>query len=130
MTREENAASYIKEHRIKALMNQLAESLIYKQPIDPRGHLIEVLEEMVDARERQVAPSGLLDESNINAIFGLIDVMGKETVALRDALSALEKVGITSDIFGVDPVPKDVFVKRTKEVLEEQQANYIQQQQH
>ena len=76
-----------KEHRIKALMNQLAESLIYKQPIDPRGHLIEVLEEMVDARERQVAPSGLLDESNINAIFGLIDVMGKETVALRDALS-------------------------------------------
>ena len=67
-------------------MRQLAESLIYKQPIDPRGHLIEVLDEMIDAREKGTAPRGLLDESNITAIFGLIDVMGKETIALRDAL--------------------------------------------
>ena len=67
-------------------MRQLAESLIYKQPIDPRGHLIEVLDEMIDSREKGTAPRGLLDESNITAIFGLIDVMGKETIALRDAL--------------------------------------------
>ena len=30
LTREENASLYIKEHRIEALMSQLAESLIYK----------------------------------------------------------------------------------------------------
>ena len=84
-----------------------------------------VLEEMMESRERGAAPKGLLDETNINAIFGLIDVMGKDSIALRDALSALEKVGISSDIFGTDPVTKELFCRRTKEVLEEQQANYI-----
>ena len=46
-------------------------------------------------------------------------------IKIKPSFLALEKVGISTDIFGVDPVPKDVFVKRTKEVLEEQQANYV-----
>merc|ERR1712212_28282 len=124
MTREENAALYMKEHRVEALMQQLAESLIYQQPVDPRAHLIEVLDGLIGSRERGNPPAGLLDVSNITAIFGLIDVMGRGSISLRDALSALEKVGISVDIFQCDPVSKEVFVKRTKEVLEEQQANY------
>ena len=47
------------------------------------------------------------------------------SISLRDAMSALEKVGINKDIFGCDPVPKEVFIRRTKEVLEEKQANYV-----
>ena len=47
------------------------------------------------------------------------------SISLRDALSALDKVGINKDIFGCDPVPKEVFIRRTKEVLEEKQANYV-----
>ena len=82
-------------------MKQLAESLIYRQPIDPRGHLIEVIEEMIEARERGAAPRGLLDETNINAIFGLIDVMGKETIALRDALSVSRQRCLTNSYFSL-----------------------------
>merc|ERR1711931_571359 len=99
-TREESAANYIKEHRIEALMNQLAESLIYKQPIDPRAYLVDLLQELIEAREKNTPPSGLLDRTNITAIFGLIDIMGRGS--LRDAMSALEKVGINKDIFGCD----------------------------
>ena len=47
------------------------------------------------------------------------------SISLRDALSALDKVGINKDIFGCDPVPKETFIRRTKEVLEEKQANYV-----
>ena len=93
-TREESAANYIKgnlanesykikiiqmisEHRIEPLMNQLAESLIYKQPIDPRAYLIDLLQELIEAREKNTPPNGLLDRTNIAAIFGLIDIMGR-----------------------------------------------------
>lgn len=106
-------------------MNQLAESLIYKQPIDPRAYLIDLLQELIEAREKNTPPNGLLDRTNIAAIFGLIDIMGRGSISLRDALSALDKVGINKDIFGCDPVPKEVFIRRTKEVLEEKQANYV-----
>ena len=65
------------EHRIEPLMNQLAESLIYKQPIDPRAYLIDLLQELIEAREKNTPPNGLLDRTNIAAIFGLIDIMGR-----------------------------------------------------
>ena len=58
-------------------MNQLAESLIYKQPIDPRSYLIDLLQELIQSREQNTPTMGLLDESNITAIFGLIDIMGR-----------------------------------------------------
>merc|ERR1712188_187376 len=125
LTREENANLYIKEHRIEALMSQLAESLIYKQPIDPRAYLVDLLQGLINARENNRAPECLLDSSNIESIFGLIDVMGKGSIALRDALSALEKVGIEKDIFGCNPVPKEIFIKNTRGFLEAQQANFI-----
>ena len=67
----------ILEHRIEPLMNQLAESLIYKQPIDPRAYLIDLLQELIEAREKNTPPNGLLDRTNIAAIFGLIDIMGR-----------------------------------------------------
>ena len=97
-------------------MKQLAESLIYRQPIDPRGHLIEVIEEMIEARERGAAPRGLLDETNINAIFGLIDVMGKETIALRDALSVSRQRCLTNSYFSLQfqyiPILEEVIITR------------------
>ena len=69
--------THISEHRIEPLMNQLAESLIYKQPIDPRAYLIDLLQELIEAREKNTPPNGLLDRTNIAAIFGLIDIMGR-----------------------------------------------------
>merc|ERR1712243_10892 len=115
-TREESAANYIKEHRIEPLMNQLAESLIYKQPIDPRAYLIDLLQELIEAREKNTPPNGLLDRTNIAAIFGLIDIMGRGSISLRDALSALDKVGI--NIFS------DVIQSQKKFLFEEQKKSW------
>ena len=45
--------------------------------MDPRAYLVDLLQGLIESRENNRAPECLLDSSNIESIFGLIDVMGK-----------------------------------------------------
>ena len=45
-------------------MNQLAESLIYNQPLDPRSHVIEVLQQLIEARDAK-APAQVVLTSQL-----------------------------------------------------------------
>ena len=83
-------------------MNQLAESLIYKQPIDPRAYLIDLLQELIEAREKNTPPNGLLDRTNIAAIFGLIDIMGRGRYVLIRVVSYLPNIFkcLEADVLG------------------------------
>jgi len=122
--READALEYIKEHRLDGLFKQLCELLIYNQPIDPRAFLIEQLEKMVATRDNGSDPPTLLDMSNLVAIFGLIDVTQRGSISLSEALSALKKVGIEEDIFQIDPVPREVFIRKTQSALYEMGNNF------
>lgn len=113
--------------------------------------MIEQLQKMVSARDNGDEPPTLLNMSNLVAIFGLIDVTQRgrylsETyitnwfkakhlpyifneccyfsISSSEALSALKKVGIENDIFGMDPVPREVFIRKSQQALHDLGANF------
>ena len=46
------------------------------------------------------------------------------SISRNEALSALKKVGIENDIFGMDPVPREVFIRKSQQALHELGANF------
>ena len=46
------------------------------------------------------------------------------SISLSEALSALKKVGIEEDIFQIDPVPREVFIRKTQSALYEMGNNF------
>nr|XP_056703076.1 EF-hand calcium-binding domain-containing protein 10 [Euleptes europaea] len=111
MDREEEGRRYLEQHKIPDLLHNLSALLLYHRPDKPREFLIQTLEKIKLARITHDYPY-LMDESNLNAMFSVLDTAGEGYITLPQYKGALESMGLTTDdiIYSdVDKITLDVF---------------------
>ncbi|NXP74835.1 EFC10 protein, partial [Ramphastos sulfuratus] len=75
--REQRSLEYLRRQRLPELLQRLAAMLLYHRPERPREFLMQVLEGVKAARRGEGEYPELMDESNLEAMFSLLDVVGQ-----------------------------------------------------
>ncbi|KAE8616295.1 hypothetical protein XENTR_v10008769 [Xenopus tropicalis] len=91
---EMEAEEYLQENRIPELINNLTSLLLYHRPERPREFLIKQLEKLKYARLSDVDYPCLFDDSNLDAIFGILDPAGQGYITGTQYMEALKTLGI------------------------------------
>ncbi|XP_077194269.1 EF-hand calcium-binding domain-containing protein 10 [Paroedura picta] len=96
MDREEEGRRYLEQHKIPDLLHNLSALLLYHRPEKPRHFLIQILEKIKLARVTNDYPY-LMDESNLNAMFAMLDTAGQGYITLPQYKGALQSMGLSTD---------------------------------
>uniref|UniRef100_A0A663EL36 EF-hand calcium binding domain 10 n=1 Tax=Aquila chrysaetos chrysaetos TaxID=223781 RepID=A0A663EL36_AQUCH len=109
---EQEARDYLRRHRIPELLHRLGALLLYHRPERPREFLIRMLERVKAGKRAEGEYPYLMDEANLAAMFGLLDVVGQGHITPAQYREALKTLGLsTEDLqFGDDVnITLDVF---------------------
>ncbi|XP_077018615.1 EF-hand calcium-binding domain-containing protein 10 isoform X2 [Tamandua tetradactyla] len=92
--RECAARRYLEKHRIMELLNHLTSVLLFFQPEKPRDYLIAVLERLRLAKLTGVSFPFFMDNSNIVAMFEMMDTSGRGSISFVQYKEALKTLGL------------------------------------
>ncbi|MEE6481312.1 hypothetical protein FKM82_012828 [Ascaphus truei] len=93
-TREMDAQEYLREHKIMELVNNLTSLLLFHRPERPREFLIKQLEKLKLARLLDGDYPCLFDDSNLDAVFGILDPSGQGHITGTQHMEALKTLGV------------------------------------
>ncbi|CAH8534509.1 unnamed protein product [Dicrocoelium dendriticum] len=93
--RKHEVDTYIREHKLVELFNNLTSLLIYNQPDNPRKFMLETLCRLRESRGLQCEPPSLFTQKNAEAIFDMLDPCEKRAISYKQYCHALETLGIT-----------------------------------
>ncbi|KAM6437576.1 EF-hand calcium-binding domain-containing protein 10 isoform 2-T2 [Liasis olivaceus] len=77
MDRETEGREYLAQHKLPELLYSLTALLLYHQPERPRDFLIKTLEKVKLAKVTNTGYPNLMDESNLDAMFEMLDIAGQ-----------------------------------------------------
>ncbi|KAM5172995.1 EF-hand calcium-binding domain-containing protein 10 [Mantella aurantiaca] len=101
--RAAEAEEYLRENKIMDLVNNLTGLLLYYRPERPREFLISQLEKLKLARLADSGYPCLFDESNVEAVFGILDPAGQGYITGTQYTEALKTLGIDISSFPSPP---------------------------
>ena len=116
-----DAAAYLKEHKIVELFEQLASSIIYEKPSDPKEYIKSYLKQLQGSRNNSdlITPPSLFDETNLISIFGMLDISHSGYIDRVQYLQVMETLGIKK--FNENPagaelnkITRDTFLREAK----------------
>ncbi|XP_071590062.1 EF-hand calcium-binding domain-containing protein 10 isoform X2 [Heliangelus exortis] len=122
---EQRCREYLQRHRIPQLLHRLAALVLYHRPERPREFLIQALEKVKAGRRAEGEYPYLMDEDNLVAMFGLLDVLGQGHITPAQYREALKTLGLsTEDLQLGDDVniTLDVFKDEVKKKMLESWA--------
>ncbi|XP_072257784.1 EF-hand calcium-binding domain-containing protein 10 [Pyxicephalus adspersus] len=108
-SREVECEEYLREHKIIDLVNNLTSLLLYHRPERPREFLISQLEKLKLARIADLDYPCLFDESNVEAVFGMLDPAGQGYITGTQYTEALKTLGI--DITSLPAPPEKITLE-------------------
>ncbi|KAM4746968.1 EF-hand calcium-binding domain-containing protein 10 [Rhinophrynus dorsalis] len=94
VVREVEAEEYLRENKVIELMNNLTSLLLYHRPERPKEFLIDQLKKLKHARLADMDYPCLFDDSNLDAIFGILDPSGQGYITETQYVEALKTLGI------------------------------------
>nr|XP_033815172.1 EF-hand calcium-binding domain-containing protein 10 [Geotrypetes seraphini] len=94
VSREIEAQEYLQRHKVLELMNTLTSLLLFHRPERTREFLINELENLKLARMKDKDYPCLFDESNLNAIFGILDPAEQGFISITQYKEAVKTLGI------------------------------------
>ncbi|XP_042352523.1 EF-hand calcium-binding domain-containing protein 10 isoform X1 [Plectropomus leopardus] len=92
--REKDAADYLKKHKIMELMDNLISMLFFYRPENPREFLVEQLEQLKRSRDSGVPGPNLFNDTNLDAVFGILDPANQGHITFEQYKHALTTLGI------------------------------------
>ncbi|XP_067855932.1 EF-hand calcium-binding domain-containing protein 10 [Heptranchias perlo] len=92
--REREATAYLRQHQILELLDNLTSMLLYHRPAKPLDFLVDQLEKLKIARQTETDYPCLFDESNLDAVFGILDTTKKGHITLNQYTEALKTLGV------------------------------------
>ncbi|XP_004635070.2 EF-hand calcium-binding domain-containing protein 10 [Octodon degus] len=103
-SRELQARDYLEKHRIMELLHHLTSVLLFVRPPKPKEYLISLLERLRIAKITGVAFPFFVDNSNIVAMFDMMDSSGKGTISFAQYKEALKNLGLCAadEVFNDD----------------------------
>ncbi|NWS97106.1 EFC10 protein, partial [Mionectes macconnelli] len=93
---EEQSREYLRRHRLPELLQHLGALLLFHRPERPREFLIQVLERVKAGRRAEGEYPDLMDEANVEAMFGLLDVLGQGHISPVQYREALKTLGLST----------------------------------
>ncbi|XP_012717903.2 EF-hand calcium-binding domain-containing protein 10 [Fundulus heteroclitus] len=129
--REKDAAEYVEKHKIIELMDNMTSMLLFYRPENPREFLIEQLEQLKTSRESGVRGPNLFDNSNLDAVFGILDPANQKYITFEQYKQALTMLGIKDinecpDGVNEDRISHETFKTEAMEGLQRTSATYAQ----
>ncbi|NWR84305.1 EFC10 protein, partial [Furnarius figulus] len=109
---EDQSRQYLERHRLPELLQHLGALLLFHRPEKPRDFLIQVLERVKAGRRAEGEFPDLMDEANVEAMFGLLDVLGQGRITAAQYGEALKTLGLSHKDLEVgddETVTLDVF---------------------
>ncbi|XP_034983608.2 EF-hand calcium-binding domain-containing protein 10 [Zootoca vivipara] len=95
MDREAEGRAYLAQHKIPELLHNLSALLLYHRPDRPREFLIKTLEKIKYAKMTSTEFPYLMDETNVDAMFEMLDVAGQGYITIPQYKGALESLGLS-----------------------------------
>ncbi|XP_053110590.1 EF-hand calcium-binding domain-containing protein 10 [Hemicordylus capensis] len=95
-SQEAKGREYLEQHKIPDLLHNLSALLLYHRPERPREFLIKILEKIQLAKLTGVEYPYLLDETNVNSMFTMLDAAGQGYITLAQYKGALESLGLST----------------------------------
>ena len=123
-THEAEATEYLDKHKILKFFENLTAALVYERPEDLKAFAREFIEKLQKANsDPDVAePPCLVNNSNLESIFGMLDITNKGYIPLVQYTKAMENLGVVE--FNTKPaggsfnrINKDTFVMEAKTAL-------------
>ncbi|XP_051976096.1 EF-hand calcium-binding domain-containing protein 10 isoform X1 [Xyrauchen texanus] len=120
--REQEAAEYLKKHNISDLMDNLTSMLFFYRPERPREFLIDQLEKLKVSKLRPGDCPCLFNDSNLEALFGILDPSHQGYITYGQYKEALKTLGIKNfnefpDGTSDDRISQETFIREAKEGL-------------
>ncbi|XP_051469103.1 EF-hand calcium-binding domain-containing protein 10 [Apus apus] len=122
---EQQCREYLQRHRLPELLHRLATLVIYQRPESPREFLIQLLEKVKAGRRAEGEYPDLMDEENLVAMFGLLDVVGRGHVTAAQYREALKTLGLSTEDLQLEDdevITLDVFKEEVKRKMLESWA--------
>uniref|UniRef100_A0A3P9NEB1 EF-hand calcium-binding domain-containing protein 10-like n=2 Tax=Poecilia reticulata TaxID=8081 RepID=A0A3P9NEB1_POERE len=92
--RERDAKEYLEQHKIFELMDNMTSMLLFYRPENPKEFLIEQLELLKVSRESGMRGPNLFDNSNLTALYGIMDPANQKYISFAQYKQALTMLGI------------------------------------
>ncbi|XP_025953462.1 EF-hand calcium-binding domain-containing protein 10 [Dromaius novaehollandiae] len=94
---EQRGREYLERHRIPELLRSLCALLLYHRPEKPREFLIQVLERVMAGKRGEGEYPCLMDDSNLTAMFEMMDVVGQGYITAAQYREALRTLGLSTE---------------------------------
>ncbi|XP_034390269.1 EF-hand calcium-binding domain-containing protein 10 [Cyclopterus lumpus] len=92
--REQDAADYLKKHKIPELLENLTSMLFFYRPEKPREFLVEQLELLKISQQSNINGPSLFNKANLDAVFGILDPANQKHITFAQYKQALTTLGI------------------------------------
>ncbi|XP_010862767.1 EF-hand calcium-binding domain-containing protein 10 [Esox lucius] len=128
--REQEAADFLRKHKIIELMDNLTSMLLFHRPGRPREFLITQLEQLRLSKMRSLGCPSLFNDTNLDAVFGILDPIkqGHITyVQYKEALTTLgiEKFNECPEGMEKDKISQETFRREANEGLQRSSATFM-----
>ena len=129
---EAEAASYLREHKIPELLENLTAALVFNRPEDPRAFITEHLERLLRAQSdpTEHRPPLFIDETNVRSVFGMLDLTNTGFISHEQYLAAMGTLGVSK--FNRNPpgtqlnkINRDIFIREANAGLMSAAATYF-----
>ncbi|KAM8974038.1 EF-hand calcium-binding domain-containing protein 10 [Pelodytes ibericus] len=101
--RELDAGDYLRENKVMELMDNLTSLLLYHRPERPRDFLIDQLEKLKLARLADLEYPCLFDDSNLDAVFRILDPSGQGYITGTQYKEVCKTLGVDTSNLGELP---------------------------
>lgn len=126
--REQEAEEYLRENKVLELMDNLTSLLLYHRPERPREFLIDQLEKLKVARLTDMDYPCLFDETNLDAVFGILDPMGQGFITKAQYQEALTTMGVNTTGLSFEDtaenINRETFKQDLKDKLKKASATF------
>ena len=128
---ETAAKEYLTKHKILELFENLTAALVFEKPEDPKAFARDFIQKLQDAKVEPelTQPPSLVDISNLESIFGMLDITKTGYISLAQYRQAMKSVGLKN--FNASPSGADfnkislpTFVRESKAALGKASATY------
>ncbi|XP_067236475.1 EF-hand calcium-binding domain-containing protein 10 isoform X2 [Chanodichthys erythropterus] len=127
--REYEAAEYLEKHKLIELMNNLTSMLFFYRPDRPKEFLIDQLERLKLSKARLGITPCLFNDSNLDALFGVLDPSSQGFITYGQYKEALKTLGIKNfnefpDGASDDRISQETFIREATEGLVRSAATF------
>ncbi|KAL0967946.1 hypothetical protein UPYG_G00260210 [Umbra pygmaea] len=112
-SKEQEAADYLRKHKIIELMGNLTSMLFFYRPERPQEFLITQLEELRESKTRSLDCPSLFNDTNLDAVFGILDPTKQGHISYAQYREALTTLGIETFNEQPEGVAKDIISQET-----------------